>query len=72
MHKHQCKQCGCIWQHPETNQADQEMHTCPRCHTPLEDVFDGMLATWPEYRGDLPAEFTTPLSQGDNFAERTL
>lgn len=33
MHKHQCPDCGCVWEHDEIFMCIQSAHKCPRCGT---------------------------------------
>lgn len=57
MHKHQCPECRCVWQHerPALGAPDEchtrfndVAHDCPKCGT--EETF--------KYHGPKPAEFT--------------
>ncbi len=53
-HRHQCTECGCIWEHPNSRQGDGDAHTCPGC-----GFNDG--GPWWHYEGpDAPAYVEGP------------
>lgn len=30
-HRHQCLECGLVWEHQDTHKGDVEAHRCPCC-----------------------------------------
>jgi predicted nucleic acid-binding Zn-ribbon protein len=41
-HKHECQECGTVWEHPDTLHGDEEAHCCPNCR----------VQQWWKYNGD--------------------
>src|SRR4051812_15049713 len=44
-HKHECPDCGTVWEHPNTRAGDDDAHTCPSCKVMMPHP-------WYHYDGD--------------------
>lgn len=46
-HKHECPDCGAIWEHPNARSGDADAHVCPSCKVQMP-------TPWFRYDGEAP------------------
>ena len=62
-HKHECADCGTVWEHPDSRGGDEEAHTCPACKVM-------MAPPWFKYFGEVVPTYKESKKTGKPYKVR--